>query len=95
MKSPQFLSTFASLALVLAGLTLVTSQTAVAGEGVAMTGNLTPSVECVVDKGSGSYTAYFGYESTSGADLVLAVGSDNKFTPAPQDRSPTTPGPTR
>ena len=48
--------------------------------------SLTPILECVVDNGNGSYTAFFGYNNPSDSVVNVAVGNRNKFTPTPQNR---------
>ena len=50
-----------------------------------------PVLECVVDHGGGAYTAYFGYKNDNTGEVTVPVGPNNRFSPAPQDRSqPTT-----
>jgi len=50
-----------------------------------------PVLECVVDNGGGAYTAYFGYKNDNTGEVTVPVGPNNRFSPAPQDRSqPTT-----
>jgi len=54
-----------------------------------------PILECVEDLGGGSFRAHFGYLNENAVDVTIPIGSDNKFTPSPQDRGqPTvfTPG---
>lgn len=46
--------------------------------------------EAVVDNGDGTYTAWFGYLNNTGAIQNYSVGSDNFFSPAPQDRGQVT-----
>jgi len=45
-----------------------------------------PILECVVDHGDGSYTAYFGYLNDNDVPVTIPVGSDNRFSPSPSDR---------
>jgi xylan 1,4-beta-xylosidase len=50
-----------------------------------------PVLECVANNGDGSYTAFFGYRNDNLIPVSIPVGSRNKFTPSPEDRSqPTT-----
>lgn len=46
-----------------------------------------PVLECVVDNGGGAYTAYFGYKNDNTGEVPVPVGPNNRFSPAPQDRS--------
>jgi hypothetical protein len=41
---------------------------------------ISPVVECVADKGDGSYLAYFGYYNRNDIAVDISVGSDNKMT---------------
>ncbi|HEX2623376.1 MAG TPA: hypothetical protein VHL11_24615, partial [Phototrophicaceae bacterium] len=52
------------------------------------TPNLTvrPVVNCVADNGNGTYTASFGYTSGNEVTVVVPVGANNSFSPAPADR---------
>jgi hypothetical protein len=51
-----------------------------------------PAVDCVYDNGDGSFTAYFGYNNTSGNSVGIPSGSNNPngaqnfFAPAPAVR---------
>jgi hypothetical protein len=45
-----------------------------------------PILECVVHNGDGSYTAFFGYENENDVTATIPIGSNNKFTPGPEDR---------
>ena len=53
---------------------------------------LSPVLECVVDLGAtstntaGRYVAIFGYNNPNSESMKIEVGSNNKFTPAPQQR---------
>jgi hypothetical protein len=47
---------------------------------------LRPLVECVKAESGGQFTAYLGYQNTSGAALTLPVGSQNSFSGATMDR---------
>jgi TolB protein len=55
-------------------------------EGSAEQEAVLPILECVADKGDGSFTAHFGYLNEGGAAVTIAIGRDNKFKPAPGDR---------
>lgn len=46
-----------------------------------------PLLECVIDNGDGTYTAYFGYLNNNTVSVTIPVGADNNFSPAPQDRN--------
>lgn len=48
--------------------------------------NVTPKRESVVDNGDGTFTAFFGYDSTYSTTQTIPISTDNKFTPSPQDR---------
>jgi hypothetical protein len=43
-------------------------------------------LECVTENGDGTYTAYFGYRNDNPKTIHIAAGSNNKFTPGPEDR---------
>lgn len=45
-----------------------------------------PIVECVTNNGNGTYTAYFGYKNDNATAMTITVGTNNRFTPSPQDR---------
>lgn len=49
-----------------------------------------PMLECVRNNGNGTYTAYFGYLNENPVPVTITVGSNNKFTPNPQNRGQTT-----
>jgi hypothetical protein len=49
-----------------------------------------PILECVVENGPGNYTAHFGHLNENPDPVTIPVGSDNRFTPLPQDRGQTT-----
>jgi len=50
-----------------------------------------PTLENVVDNGDGTFTAYFGYESSNTVSVYVPVGPENMFVPEPVDRGqPTT-----
>lgn len=45
-----------------------------------------PILECVVDRGGGQYTAYFGYLNRSTKSVSIPVGPNNRLYPKPLDR---------
>jgi len=47
---------------------------------------VSPIMECTIDNGKGSYTAYFGYQSDNSTTVEIPIGSENFFSPVPQDR---------
>jgi hypothetical protein len=49
--------------------------------------SVSPVLECVITNGDGTYTAVYGYNNPSGSSVLVPVGSTNRFTPAPNDRS--------
>jgi glycosidase len=51
---------------------------------------VSPVLECVATNGDGSYTARFGYLNRNSAGVIIAVGSNNRFTPNPIDRGQVT-----
>lgn len=54
-------------------------------------GALTPTVDCTVNNGDGTYIAYFGYVNTTGSTLNESIGDNNLFTPGDEDQGqPTT-----
>ncbi len=48
-----------------------------------------PVLECVMDNGSGSFTARFGYENQNNDAVTIDVGSKNKFTGRANDKGQT------
>jgi RHS repeat-associated protein len=48
--------------------------------------DVVPSVTCVVSRGSGAYTALFGYSNSTSEDVRIAAPTPNSFTPAPANR---------
>ena len=44
-----------------------------------------PILECVADRGDGTYTAYFGYENLNDHEVTIPHGDDNKITPSTYD----------
>ena len=49
-----------------------------------------PVLECVVKNNNGTYTAKFGYSNDNTVPVTISMGSNNKFTPNPQNRGQTT-----
>ena len=47
---------------------------------------VSPVLNCVDDNLNGTYTAHFGYNNTNTMTVTIAVGSNNKFIPDPQNR---------
>lgn len=45
-----------------------------------------PILECVLDDGEGGYRAYFGYKNDNDHPVTVPIGTDNRFSPAPQAR---------
>lgn len=68
---------------------LVILVVAVWGQGVPDQ-KISPIVECVREEGPGQFVAVFGYFNRNDQDVTIPVGSDNRFTSAPQDRGQTT-----
>lgn len=55
-----------------------------------------PLVECVLDNKNGTYTAFFGYDNTNSVPVTIPVGTNNRFSPSPENRGqPTTFAPGR
>jgi hypothetical protein len=50
------------------------------------TANINPVVECVVENGDGTYTAYFAYNNQSGQPYTAPYGVENRVTPLSYDR---------
>jgi uncharacterized repeat protein (TIGR01451 family) len=77
---------FANLLILLSGMGAPTASAV-----VAPTPKISPIVECVVNNGDGTFDAYFGYNNSDTAAVVVEIGGSNKFTPAPENRGqPTT-----
>ncbi|MBI5927814.1 MAG: hypothetical protein HY862_00780 [Chloroflexi bacterium] len=47
---------------------------------------VTPTLDCVAKKSDGSYVAWFGYNNTNDVPYSIPVGTNNRFSPTPQDR---------
>jgi CSLREA domain-containing protein len=47
---------------------------------------VSPVLECVRYLGPGNYVARFGYNNPNSYEVGIALGADNKFTPAPENR---------
>jgi uncharacterized repeat protein (TIGR01451 family) len=80
-----------------AGLSLgdiLTATATVTGVGTSEFGgrvsvsqpSLFPVLNCVYVKGNGDYVATFGYVNNTGSTITQAIGAQNQFSPAPQDR---------
>ncbi len=73
---------------------ILTSTATVTGTGTSEFGgsvtvsqpSLSPVLNCVYVKGNGDYVAKFGYVNNTGSTITKAIGAQNGFTPAPQDR---------
>ncbi len=50
------------------------------------TENVIPLLECVVKNSDDTYTAHFGYNNPNDEAIEIPVGSENYFSPQPQDR---------
>ncbi|MBN1178327.1 MAG: hypothetical protein JXD18_03895 [Anaerolineae bacterium] len=45
-----------------------------------------PLLECVVDNGNGSYTAFFSYRNDGAEPIAIPVSGDNQLSPGPADQ---------
>src|SRR5882672_6362623 len=54
------------------------------------TGAVKPVLECVNYFGGTNYVAWFGYQNANSVAVTIPVGTNNKFSPTPQDRGQTT-----
>jgi hypothetical protein len=43
-------------------------------------------MECIIPLEDGAFIAYFGYRSEYETEITVAVGEENRFSPAPFDR---------
>ena len=77
----QALTGFATMGLAVALLPVV-AKTASAQGGHT----LVPLLDCVVNNGDGTYTAYFGYLNSGSEVIDLPVGSKNMFVNGDPDR---------
>lgn len=57
---------------------------------VTIAPTVAPLLNCVMRNANGSYTAWFGYDNTTGAPLTIPVGANNYFTPGTQNRGQAT-----
>jgi hypothetical protein len=55
-------------------------------KSATQTAAVRPVLECVRNNRNGTYTAYFGYLNENPAPVTITVGTNNKFTPNPQNR---------
>lgn len=79
----QLLSTMVTVGLSLALLPIVTKV------AKAATGSVFPTLQCVLDNGDGTYTAYFGYINTSNDTVPIPYDpshAKNMFTSEPKYR---------
>jgi len=53
-------------------------------------GPINPLVNCTINNGAGLCRTGFGYNNTNSVQIVIPVGTNNFFTPQPQDRGQTT-----
>jgi hypothetical protein len=68
-------------------MTTIAALGALAAPAFAGGGNkVTPFVECAFDNGDGTYDVAYGYDNANGSSVTAAVGPNNFFSPAPQDR---------
>jgi len=80
----QMLSSMAAVGLSLALAPMVAPVTVQAGAG-----NVFPTLQCVINNGDGTYTAYFGYINTSSSTVVIPYDpshAKNMFTSNPKYR---------
>ncbi|MGH9903230.1 MAG: hypothetical protein ACRD68_15590, partial [Pyrinomonadaceae bacterium] len=47
---------------------------------------VSPVVECVLDRGNGAFTGWFGYNNPNVVPVTIPLGTANKFTPTPAER---------
>jgi hypothetical protein len=81
-KSPLILTGVFLVLVLLAGLGLGGGVPRVA----AAPADLVPILKCVTPGAGNAFTATFGYQNTTAFTLVVPVGTDNRFTPNPEDR---------
>ncbi len=80
----QFVKGLVGAGLALALVPMVAPVTVQAGQG-----DVFPTLQCVVDNGDGTYTAYFGYINQSSSTVVIPFDptfSKNMFTSNPKYR---------
>lgn len=80
----QMLSGMAAVGLSLALMPIVAPMVVHAG-----TGDVFPTLQCVIDNGNGTYTAYFGYINNSSSTVTIPFDpnfSKNMFTSTPKYR---------
>ncbi|MFZ2324556.1 MAG: IPT/TIG domain-containing protein [Ignavibacteriaceae bacterium] len=56
----------------------------------ALPQQIIPIVECVTNNGGGAYTAQFGYKNDNTQSVFVPIGTNNKFSPSPEDRGQST-----
>src|SRR5258706_15415012 len=84
LTSRQALSALAAVGLSLALLPMVAPIVVRAAEG-----DVFPTLQCVVNNGDGTYTAYFGYINNASSSVTIPVDPNtakNMFTTNPKDR---------
>lgn len=52
-------------------------------------GQVTPTLDCIVRNGRADYTAVLGYTSTHRSTVTIPVGTDNKLSASPDGSQPT------
>ncbi len=57
---------------------------------VIATEKISPILDSLVTNCDGTYTAFFGYLNRNASTVTIPTGSDNRFSPAPEDRGQTT-----
>lgn len=66
-------------------ITLVSTLTPVSTP-ITSGGSVSPILECVSAKAGGVFAAVFGYLNSGNSTVVVPIGSNNKFSPGPDDR---------
>ncbi len=57
---------------------------------ITPTEKISPVLDSLVTNCDGTYTAFFGYLNRNASTVTIPTGSDNRFSPAPEDRGQTT-----
>ena len=60
---------------------LAAAALAIMATSASAAGTLIPTVDCAVNNGDGTYTAYFGYLNTGSTAVNQPIGDENEFTP--------------